>query len=47
MATKRVPGGRLLDGRSWRKVPSRSAMAAPAASIEAPVRASPHPESQP
>ncbi len=47
VATKRVPGGRLLDGRSWRKVPSRSAMAAPAASIEAPLRASPHPESQP
>lgn len=46
MATKRVPGGRLLDGRSWRKVPSRSAMAAPAASIKVPVRASPHPESQ-
>jgi len=47
MATKRVPGGRLLDGRSWCKVPSRSAMAASAASIKAPVRASPHPESQP
>lgn len=47
VATKRVPGGRLVQGHSWRKVPSRSAVAAPAASIEAPVRASPHPESQP
>jgi SAM-dependent methyltransferase len=36
VATKRVPGGRLLEGRAWRKVPSRSAMAAPAASIGAP-----------
>ena len=38
VATKRVPGGRPLDARTWRKVPSRSAMAAPAASIEAPLR---------
>ena len=38
VATKRVPGGRLLQGRTWRKVPSRSAVAAPAASIEAPMR---------
>mgnify|MGYP000538292644 CR=1 FL=1 len=45
VATKRVPGGRLLQARAWRKVPSRSAVAAPAASIEAPVRASPHSES--
>ena len=45
VATKRVPGGRLLNGRNWRKVPSRSAVAAPAASIEAPARASPKPES--
>ena len=41
VATKRVQGGRLLSGRAWRKVPSRSAIPAPAASIEAPVRASP------
>lgn len=47
VATKRVPGGRLVNGRSWRKVPSRSAVAAPAASIEAPARATPNPESQP
>jgi len=47
VATKRVPGGRLLSGRSWRKVPSRSAIAAPVASIDAPVRAHPTPESQP
>lgn len=48
VATKRVPGGRLLDGRAWRKVPSRSAMAAPAASIKAPpahTRVSPKNES--
>ena len=45
VATKRVPGGRLLQAPAWRKVPSRSAVAAPAASIEAPVRASPHSES--
>ena len=38
LATKRVPGGRLLKGRAWRTVPSRSAMPAPAASIEAPAR---------
>jgi SAM-dependent methyltransferase len=47
VATKRVPGGHLLSGRTWRKVPSRSAMAAPAASIDAPVRAHPTSESQP
>ena len=45
VATKRVPGGLLMKGRAWRKVPSRSAMVAPAASIEAPLRASPKPES--
>ncbi len=45
VATKRVPGGRLLQAPAWRKVPSRSAVAAPAASIEAPVRVSPHSES--
>jgi len=47
VATKRVPGGRLLTGRTWRKVPSRSAFPAPAASIDAPVRAHPTPESLP
>ena len=47
VATKRVPGGRLLAGRTWRKVPSRSAFPAPAASIDAPVRAHPSPESLP
>jgi len=52
VATKRVPGGRLLSGRTWRKVPSRSAVAAPVASAgasthQAPVRAQPHPESLP
>lgn len=36
LATKRVHGGRLLSGRAWRTVPSRSPMPAPAASIEAP-----------
>ncbi|MFM7025036.1 MAG: methyltransferase domain-containing protein [Limnohabitans sp.] len=45
VATKRVHGGRLLDGRAWRTVPSRSVIPAPAASIEAPVRASPNRES--
>jgi len=29
MATKRVPGGRLIDGRSWRAVRSPSAATAP------------------
>ena len=52
VATKRVPAGRLLSGRTWRKVPSRSAVAAPVASAgasthQAPVRAQPHPESLP
>ena len=46
VATKRVQGGRLLNGRSWRAVPSRSVIPAPAASVEAPVRASPLSESQ-
>lgn len=36
VASKRMPGGRLLDGRAWRKVASRSAVPAPAASLEAP-----------
>ena len=47
VATKRVPGGHLLSGRTWRKVPSRSAFPAPAASLDAPVRAHPTPESLP
>jgi SAM-dependent methyltransferase len=47
VATKRVPGPRWLEGRRWRKVPSRTAVAAPAASIEAPVRATHPPESSP
>ena len=45
VATKRVPGGRLLSGKAWRKVPSRSAVVVPAASIQAPVRASANTES--
>jgi len=45
VAIKRVPGGHLLPGRAWRKVPSRSAMAAPAASMEVPMHASPNHES--
>lgn len=45
VASKRVPGGRLLDGRPWRKVPSRTAVPAPAASVEAPARATAHTES--
>ena len=47
VATKRVSGARLLSGRTWRKVPSRSAFPAPAASLDAPVRAHPTPESLP
>lgn len=31
MATKRVPGGRLLDARSWRKLRSPAAVTAPVA----------------
>lgn len=31
LATKRVPGGHLLPGKAWRKVPSRAALVAPAA----------------
>ncbi len=47
VATKRVPGVRLLNGRAWRKVPSRSAIAAPAASIEAPsARSLPSPKNE-
>lgn len=47
VATKRVPGGRMLTGRTWRKVPSRTAFPAPAASMDAPARAHPTPESLP
>lgn len=45
VATKRVPGGRLLTGRAWRKVPSPSTVTAPAASVQVPSRASPQNES--
>lgn len=41
LATKRVPGGRLLSGRTWRKVPSRSALAAPVVSTSAPTHRAP------
>ena len=34
MATKRVPGGRLIDGRRWRTVRSPAATTAPAARTE-------------
>lgn len=39
LATKRVPGAHLLKGKAWRKVPSRAAMAAPAARCHEPARA--------
>ena len=45
VATKRMPGGRLQMGRAWRKVPSRTAVAAPAASVHAPMPARPNKES--
>lgn len=37
LATKRVPGVHLLKAKSWSRVPSRTRLAAPAASLEAPL----------
>ena len=46
LATKRVPGGHLLPGKAWRKVPSRAALAAPAARWPDAARSAPDPESR-
>lgn len=45
VASKRVPGGHLLPGKAWRKVPSRTALVAPAARLHDPARSCPDPES--
>ena len=45
VATKRVPGGRLLPEKTWRKVPSRPALVAPAARLHDASRACSDPES--
>lgn len=46
LATKRVPGGHLLPGKAWRKVPSRAALVAPAARWPDTARTAPDPESR-
>jgi len=43
LATKRVPGGHLLPGKAWRKVPSRAALVAPAARWPDAARTTPRP----
>ena len=46
LATKRVPGGHLLPGKAWRKVPSRPALVAPAARWPDTARTAHDPESR-
>ena len=45
LATKRVPGGHLLPGKAWRKVPSPAALVAPAARLSESAGTSTPPES--
>lgn len=47
LATKRVPGGHLLPGKAWRKVPSRGPLVAPAARWPDAARSAADPESPP